>query len=363
MRRTTKYLTTTVAAGAFALTLGVSAPISPAEAQMVDGPKVTWRVSLWGKRRAFTESLEFINKTVKERTGGKFDFKLYYGEQLSKSKENLDSIAVGAVDAALVCQSYHPGKLPAANVLDMPFLPITNFDVQYEVSKTIFDHPAVKKDFAKWKAIIFAINVLPQYEYMGKGKPPARLADFKGMRLRALGGMGRSAKKIGAVPTTMTASETYTALQRGTVDAIGFPYTYTFSAYKLDEIADWVTVNMKLGTVNCPIVANKDSWDRLPKQYQDLLNSLKRPAVEYQSAAYQKKDIENVAKWQKSMKMITIPENEMAAFRKQAGKPIWDEWVAENSKAVPEAQELLDLLLKTAAEARKKYPTTRIYGK
>ena len=53
----------------------------------------------------------------------------------------------------------------------------------------------------------------------------------------------------------------------------------------------------------------------------------------------------------------------MAAFRKQAGKPIWDEWVAENSKAVPEAQELLDLLLKTAAEARKKYPTTRIYGK
>ena len=363
MRRTTKYLTTTVAAGAFALSLGVSAPISPAEAQMVEGPKVTWRVSLWGKRRAFTESLEFINKTVKERTGGKFDFKLYYGEQLSKSKENLDSIAVGAVDAALVCQSYHPGKLPAANVLDMPFLPITNFDVQYEVSKTIFDHPAVKKDFAKWKANIFAINVLPQYEYMGKGKPPARLADFKGMRLRALGGMGRSAKKIGAVPTTMTASETYTALQRGTVDAIGFPYTYTFSAYKLDEIADWVTVNMKLGTVNCPIVANKDSWDRLPKQYQDLLNSLKRPAVEYQSAAYQKKDIENVAKWQKSMKMITIPENEMAAFRKQAGKPIWDEWVAENSKAVPEAQELLDLLLKTAAEARKKYPTTRIYGK
>jgi TRAP-type C4-dicarboxylate transport system substrate-binding protein len=363
MRRTTKYLTTTVAAGAFALSLGVSTPISPAEAQMVDGPKVTWRVSLWGKRRAFTESLEFIHKTVKERTGGKFNFKLYYGEQLSKSKENLDSIAVGAVDAALVCQSYHPGKLPAANVLDLPFLPITNFDVQYAVSNKIFSHPVVKKDFAKWKGIIFAINVLPQYEYMGRGKAPAKLADFKGMRLRALGGMGRSAKMIGAVPTTMTASETYTALQRGTVDAIGFPFTYTFSAYKLDEIAEWVTINMKLGTVNCPIVANKDSWDKLPQQYKDLLNSLKRDAVEYQSAAYQKKDIENLKKWPSMMKFITIPENEMAEFRKAGGKPIWDAWVRDNSKAVPEAQELLDLVLKTAAEARKKYPTTRTYGK
>ena len=195
MRKTTKYLTVSATATAFALTLGVSVPFNTAEAQMVDGPKVTWRVSLWGKRRAFTESLEFISKTVKERTGGKFDFKLYYGEQLSKSKENLDSISVGAVDAALVCQSYHPGKLPAANVLDLPFLPITNFDVQYEVSNAIFSHPAVMKNFTKWNAIIFAINVLPQYEYMGRGKPPRSVADFKGKRLRALAGMGRSRRR------------------------------------------------------------------------------------------------------------------------------------------------------------------------
>ena len=61
--------------------------------------------------------------------------------------------------------------------------------------KTVFEHPRVEADFAKWNAIIFAINMLPQYEYMGKGKPPATVADFKGKRLRALGGMGRSAKK------------------------------------------------------------------------------------------------------------------------------------------------------------------------
>jgi TRAP-type C4-dicarboxylate transport system substrate-binding protein len=356
MRKTTGIVTATIAASAFAFLMSAPTPVSAGSLEMVDGPKLKWRVSLWGKRRAFTESLEFISDTVKKRTGGNFEFKLYYGEQLSKSKENLDAISVGAVDAALVCQSYHPKKLRSANVLDMPFLPITNFDVQYAVSKAIFSHPAVTANFKQWNGKIFAINILPQYEYMGKGKPPASVADFKGMRLRALGGMGRSAKKIGAVPTTVPASETYNALARGTVDAIGFPFTYAFSAYKLDEVADWYTTNMSLGTVNCPVVANIDSWNKLPEQYKKLLNSLMKPAVTYQAAAYAKKDKVNLKEWPKKMKAITIPESEMAMFRKVAGAPIWNEWVKETTPEVPEAQELLDLLLKTAADARKQFP-------
>lgn len=363
MRKTTRFVAATVAASAFAFLLSVPTPASAGSHKMVEGPKVKWRVSLWGKRRAFTESLEFISEEVKKQTGGNFNFKLYYGEQLSKSKENLDGISVGAFDAALVCQSYHPNKLRSANVLDMPFLPITNFEVQYAVSNAIFSHPAVQKNFKQWNAQIFAINVLPQYEYMGKGKIPASVADFKGMRLRALGGMGRSAKKIGAVPTTVPASETYNALARGTVDAIGFPFTYAFSAYKLDEVAEWYTTNMSLGTVNCPIVANIDSWNKLPEQYKKLLNSLKKKAVDYQAAAYAKKDKENLKEWPKKMKAVTIPEAQMAEFRKVAGQPIWDEWVAETAPSVPEAQELLDLLLKTAKDARAQFPTKRTYGK
>ena len=154
MKKTTGILTATVAAVAFTLASGVSAPNS-AGAQMVEGPKVTWRASLWGKRRAFTESWEFLKSETAKRTGGNFNLKLYYGEQLSKSKENLDGISVGAFDAAMVCQSYHPGKLPSANVLDLPFLPITNFDVQYEVVKTVFEHPRVVGRFCEVERYYF----------------------------------------------------------------------------------------------------------------------------------------------------------------------------------------------------------------
>ena len=193
-------------------------------------------------------------------------------------------------------------------------------------------------------------NILPQYEYMGRGEPPSGVADFEGKRLRALGGMGAAARLIGATPSTMPASETYTALQRGTVDAIGFPYSYTFASYKLDEVGDWVTTNMKLGTVNCPTVFNTKAYAELPDQYKELLENLKDGAYEAIETAYLEKDKENEAKWSAAdsrIKMVTIPEDQMAEFRRIAGKPVWEQWVEDNKDKLP-AQELLDLVLTTA---------------
>lgn len=315
-------------------------------AQQVEGPKITWRWSLWGKRRAFTEAPEYVAAEVAKRTGGNFNIKLYYGQQLSKSKENLDGISVGAFEAASFCAAYHPGKNQPLNVLDLAFLPIPNLDVQRKVHDAVYNHPASKKALAKWNAHIYMSMMLPQYEYMGKGDAPATIADFKGKRLRALGGMGRAAKAIGAIPTTMPASETYTALQRGTVDAIGFPMTYTFAAYKLDEIADWVTTNMSLGSVNCPMVFNTQAYEMLPDQYKKLLDDVKEGAYAAQKAAYAAKDKVNLAKWPGMMKMVQIDEKEMAEFRKIGGQPLWEQWVKDNEGKIP-ARELLNLVLNT----------------
>ena len=347
----TKPLLAAGTAGALAMAGSLSIATT-ASAQSVKGPTVSWKLSLWGKRRAFTEGMEYVVSEAAKRTGGKFKIKLFYGEQLSKSKENLDGISLGAFEAGLFCAAYHPGKNAPLNVLDLPFLPLANFDVMRKVHDAVYAHPASAKALAKWKAHIYMSNILPQYEYMGKGKIPTSVADFKGKRLRALGGMGAAARLIGATPSTMPASETYTALQRGTVDAIGFPYSYTFAAYKLDEVGDWVTTNMKLGTVNCPTVFNVDAYAKLPDQYKKLLDDLKPGAYKAIKAAYIAKDKKNEAKWgaaDSKVKMIKIPEDQMAEFRKIAGKPVWDKWVADNKGKLP-AQELLDLVFKTAGK-------------
>jgi TRAP-type C4-dicarboxylate transport system substrate-binding protein len=336
------------AAGAMVLT----GPVNTAQAQKVEGPSVSWKLSLWGKRRAFTEGIEYVAEEVSKRTDGKFKIRLFYGEQLSKSKENLDGISLGAFEAATFCAAYHPGKNKPLTVLDLPFLPIGDFETQKKTAEAVMQHPDSVKALAKWKAKLYMANILPLYEYMGRGAAPKSVADFKGKRLRALGGMGAAARLIGATPSTMPASETYTALQRGTVDAIGFPYSYTFAAYKLDEVADWVTTNMKLGTVTCPTVFNQAAYDKLPDQYKKLLDDLKPGAYKAIGDAYVEKDKKNEAKWSADgsrVKMIKIPDDQMAEFRKIAGKPVWDAWVEEN-KGEFDAQGLLDLVLKLAAK-------------
>jgi TRAP-type C4-dicarboxylate transport system substrate-binding protein len=42
------------------------------------------------------------------------------------------------------------------------------------------------------------------------------------MRVRALGGIGKAMEAVGAVPTSVTASETYQAIDSGTVRAVAF---------------------------------------------------------------------------------------------------------------------------------------------
>ena len=350
--KTLSYTSLSLAVAAMIVAGVATSHRAEAATKYCDGPKVTWKVSLWGKRRAVTEGTEYASKAIKDATCGNFDLKLYYGEQLSKSKENLDSIKVGAIEMAMVCSSYHPGKVRALTVLDLPFLPIKggDWETMRKVYDTLWDRPELQESLAKWNASRYIQNLLPMYEYMGRGTPPKGVDDLKGKRLRALGGMGDAAKAMGAVPTTMPASETYTALQRGTVDAIGFPFTYTFNAYKLDEISDWYTSNLAAGNVNCVMAHRLDAYDKLPEQYKKIMEEVKPGAYNAMIESYAAKDKVNLANWRKNPKMteVKFSEADLDKFREAGGKPVWDQWVEENKQYVPSAQELIDLVMKTA---------------
>lgn len=336
--------------------IGLGSSFVPAHAAAVakycDGPELTWKVSLWGKRRAVTEGIEYASKAVNEATCGKFNLRLYYGEQLSKSKENLDSLKVGAIEMAMICSSYHPAKLPAAGVLDLPFLPIQagDWDTLQKLYDTLWARKELQSDLAKWNARRYLQNLLPMYEYMGRGEPPKSVDDFQGKRLRALGGMGAAAKALGAVPTTIPASETYTALQRGTVDAIGFPFTYTFNAYKLDEISNWFTSNLSAGNVNCFMADRLDAYEALPAEYKQILDGVVQDSYQAMIEAYAEKDKKNLAAWRSNPKMteVKFSSEDLQKFQKIGGKPVWEQWVDKNKEKVPTAQELIDLVLETA---------------
>ncbi len=97
-------------------------------------------------------------------TGGKFTYKLNYGG-LSKPRENLDGIEIGAFEAANFCNFYSPDRTPSAMIFSLPFLPIGDWKVRVAASDAYYQHPAVKKEMAGMNAMIFMAGVLPQYEF------------------------------------------------------------------------------------------------------------------------------------------------------------------------------------------------------
>lgn len=316
---------------AFALSaIGALGLVTTSTAQMVEGPSLTWKVSLWGKKRAFTVGIEYISAEVKKRTGGKWDIKIFYGGALSKSRENLDGISIGAFEGAMFCNFYHPKKNPALMVLTLPFLPMANWEDNRKIRDLVYAHPAVKKELARWNAMAFMSSYLPQYEFLGKGKPPRTLADWKGMTVRAGGGLGRAMKVLGATPTTSTATEVYTGVQQGTMQAASFPFTYAHVAYKIHEVTEWYTANLSPGTSDCPLVFSIRAYNKLPAQYKKLLADLKEEAIKRQIQAYITMDKKNLPMLDKRLKKITYTEAQLAEFRKAAGKPVIEAWIKAN---------------------------------
>ena len=326
------------------------APDVPAQ-DRVEGPKLTWNVSVWGGKRAYTDGLEKLAAVANQRTGGNFTITIHYAEALSPARENLDGLKLGAFEAATFCSSYHPGKNPALTALDLPFLPMPPLDAIRAVQEAYVQHPAVVKEMEQWGTRIFMVLPLPQYEFMGVGTPPRTLADWRGKRVRALGGIGDAMRTLGAVPTTVPAPEVYTSLERGVVDAASFPFTYAHGAYKLHEVSKWYTANMAVGSVFCPVGVTQAAWEKLPPQYRRLLEEAREDAYQTLKAAYAKADERWLAEWkQRGLTEVRYTDADRQEFQRQGGEPVWDAWVKEmEGKRLP-GRELLDLIL---AEAKK----------
>lgn len=324
--------------------------ISGSAAAAVDGPDVFWKLSMWGNPRALSTGMERLAEKVAEETGGKFRIKIFYGGQLSKSRENLDGLKLNAFEGAAFCNFYHPGKNPAFMVFSLPFLPLGDPRVDKYVRSKMMSHPAMVADMEKWNAIPYVSGLLPQYEILGKGEPPLTLDGWKGLRVRAGGGLGAAMERLGAVRQTLPAGETSTAFQRGALDAAAFPYTYAHVAFKISEEADWYTSNMAPGTSECGWVFNKTAYEKLPPQYQDLLMGMRDEVMDVTQAAYAAQDEKNLPMFEKTLTKITYDEVTLAEFKAVAGKPVWDAWIAENQDKF-DAQGVFDAIWAYAQEA------------
>ncbi|MBY6196370.1 TRAP transporter substrate-binding protein DctP [Vibrio hangzhouensis] len=299
-----------------------------------------WNVSLWGKRRAFTENVEKLAELVEAKTNGEFKLKLSYGG-LSKERENLDGISFGAFEMAQFCSFYHTDKNPTITVTELPFSQDVSLARVGEIYMAVFNHPEVKKDLARWNATLLMPTPLPQYNIASKSAQLAKLEDFEGLRVRGPGGIMNVLSKLGAVKTSVPFSEVRQSMDSGVIDAASFaPHAHL--ATNTYKVANWVTTNLNLGSANCPVVVNTEALEMLKPAHREALLTSVDEALDFYVQNYEQN---TTAKFDKAieqegvMKVTFTPEqtkqlNELAASVRQ-------DWV-KKYKGNFDSQALLD---------------------
>ena len=310
-----------------------------------------WNVSVWGKRRAFTEHIEKLGELLNEKTNGEFTLNISYGG-LSKNKENLDGISIGAFEMAQFCAGYHRDKNRVITVLELPFLGVENLEQEVAVSKAVYAHPAATEEMAQWNAKLLMTSPMPQYNLVGTGEPRDTLAEFEGMRVRATGGLGQAFKAVGGVPTSVTATEAYQAMESGVVDTVAFAQHAHLSFGTINQ-ADWWTANLNPGTVNCPVVVNMDAYEMLSDAHREALDSSISEALDHYLANYAKL----LERWdsvlaEKGVNKVEIDDDVIAEFRAKAATPIREKWIADMEAQGLPGQELYDLVKAALSEAK-----------
>ena len=313
--------------------------------------KIVWNINIFGPPRGVTASIEAMNEYLKKESNGAFEMKLAYGSALGPERQAPEAIKAGGYEGAQMCAGYYPNKFPLLTVMELPFLPPRKIEDNAVVNHAVFNHPLVAKEAReRWNIVYFSPAVLPAYEFMGNKKIDS-VASMKGVKMRIAGLNAKALQTFGAVPTMVTAPEGYQALERGTIDSFGFPYSFSFAAYKLQEVSKFATEGLAMSGFMCWYGVSAAAWDKLPASIKAKVPEAQKLGTAALLKAYKEADDKNIPMFKQKLQVIPFPPAERAKLIK-ASEPIWEAWVKEQEAAGRPGRQMLDFVKAEVAKTK-----------
>jgi TRAP-type C4-dicarboxylate transport system substrate-binding protein len=299
----------------------------------------------WGP----THALQPWVKQVEEATKGRVKIQVYPSQTLIKGVDMWRGIRSGIADIGWCVQGYWPEQTPLSDVASLPFLPITSGEKGGEMLWKLYEkYPAMQREFGDIQPLVLYTSspnmvISPKKEFRS-------LEDFKGQKLRVLGGPPTEmAKALGAVPTLIPMPDVYQSLDKGVIDGALVPWE-AVQGFRLYELAKSYTI-APFYVAYFSLCANKQKWQSLPKDVRDQIMTVsgltgsKFWGKNFFDTAEQGV-IERAKAGNYEINRYDVPADEVARWRKIAGEPIWNEWVKKlEGKGQKDAQPILDSAL------------------
>ena len=219
-------------------------------------------------------AIDTLAKEVEKRTNGRYKIQTFYSGSLGAEREATEAVQLGTQELTWTSTGPIPNFVPETKIFDVPFL-----FRDYAHARAVLDGPIgqdmLKKFEAKgFKALAWGEN---GFRHMTNNKRPVvNPEDLRGLKLRTMENPVhiQAYKGFGIIPTPMSFTEVFTAMQQGTVDGQENPLS-VIVANKFDQVQKHLSLT---GHVYSPgvFLMNKGAFDKLsPADQQAFLEAAK----------------------------------------------------------------------------------------
>jgi tripartite ATP-independent transporter DctP family solute receptor len=278
-----------------------------------------------------------IGEIVSQKTGGKYDIKVFGKSSLGSETDTVQQVKIGALDMVRVSTAIFHGIVPESLIPALPFL-FRDID---HYRKVIYGPlgDQILAAFEKEGFVGLALLESGARSFYSK-KEIRTLADIKGMKIRVQPSdlMIGLVQSIGANPMQIPYVEVYTALKTGLVDAAenNYPSYDTAKHYEAAPVFS-ETEHVMLPEV---LVFSKKVWDTLSAGEQQIIRAAAKESIPFYSESWTKKEQESKEVTIKGgAKYVTdVQKPEFVA----AVKPVWEKFAA-----TPELKKLVQAIVDT----------------
>jgi len=220
-------------------------------------------------------SLDKFAKAVEAESDGKIKINVSHHAVLGSGRENIEQIRMGTIEMAMLFYNFMGSLDKRFPAEDLPFVWSRRWQAYAAYNGEL-------GDIYERMAEKYGIKVLGYYDVgyrciTNNIRPIYKPEDLKGIKIRVAEIPIRLAtfKTLHASAIPIAFGELYTALQLGTVDAQETPLPMILSS-KFYEVQKYLSITKHIWS-NGVLAINKNIWEKLPENYQKILqrNALK----------------------------------------------------------------------------------------
>lgn len=209
-------------------------------------------------------------KWIEQQSHGRIHIKPYWGGALLSSNENMLEIRHGVVDIGMITPMY-------ARSAHLQRIQPSFYSGVGDIPQQIAVYRCLAAEFPAMNGEVKGVRILAVQGgnfpgILTRDKPIRRLADLRGLRLRAQADTADVLRALGVDPVNMSMAEVYPAMAKGVIDGVVAPADALKSVHLADVGKYFSTLKIPRGAYPGRAISEA-TWNRLTLADQALFDA------------------------------------------------------------------------------------------